>query len=93
MCSVWSLWGGKIAVELFYIISGFYIALILDNKYKDSIRLFYTNRLLKIFPTYWFICALSAGVLSLVLWLNVIPVYTEKWQSLNVSYEAVKTIV
>ena len=77
---------GKIAVELFFMMSGFYIALILDNKYKDSIRLFYSNRLLKIFPAYWFICIASATVLSIVLWFNLVPEYTEKWKALSAPY-------
>ncbi|MCT7568968.1 acyltransferase family protein [Aliarcobacter butzleri] len=47
--------GGAIAVELFFIISGFYMALILNEKYNtsDKIVVFYKNRFLKLFPIYW----------------------------------------
>lgn len=40
--------GGVIAVQAFYIISGFYMAMILTEKYigKNSYKLFITNRLL-----------------------------------------------
>jgi peptidoglycan/LPS O-acetylase OafA/YrhL len=47
--------GGLIAVQTFYIISGFYMTLILNEKYKtpDSYKLFITNRLLRLYPIYW----------------------------------------
>jgi len=50
-----TLWGGAIAVELFFIISGFYMALILNEKYNtpDKTMIFYKNRFLKLFPIYW----------------------------------------
>lgn len=52
------LWGGirfvkaGIAVEAFFIISGFYMALILSEKYlgNTGYRLFYINRFLRLFP-------------------------------------------
>lgn len=46
---------GPIAVQSFYIISGFYMALILNEKYtgKNSYKLFLTNRLLRLYPIYW----------------------------------------
>ena len=48
--------GGLIAVKAFYIISGFYMSLILNDKYigrTDSYKLFLSNRLLRLFPIYW----------------------------------------
>ncbi|MBI3510809.1 MAG: acyltransferase [Bacteroidetes bacterium] len=46
--------GGMVSVETFYIISGFYMAMILNEKYRTgSYRLFITNRFLRIFPLYW----------------------------------------
>lgn len=48
--------GGRVAVQAFYLISGFYMALILNEKYKagkGSYKLFLTNRFLRIFPAYW----------------------------------------
>lgn len=52
--------GGQIAVEIFFMISGFYMALILTEKYnkKSDYRLFISNRFLKIYPTYWLILIL-----------------------------------
>ncbi|MFK7695668.1 acyltransferase family protein [Paenibacillus sp. HJGM_3] len=52
--------GGIIAVQSFFMISGFYMALILNEKYKGpgSYKLFISNRFLKIFPAYWVVIAL-----------------------------------
>jgi peptidoglycan/LPS O-acetylase OafA/YrhL len=53
--------GGVIAVETFFIISGFYMSLILSGKYKgaDKYGLFITNRLLRLFPIYFVVLILS----------------------------------
>jgi len=53
------LTGGMIAVEAFFMISGFYMALILNQKYTGagSYSLFITNRFLKLFPIYWIVLA------------------------------------
>lgn len=52
--------GGQIAVEIFFMISGFYMALVLTEKYnkKSDYKLFISNRCLKIYPTYWLILIL-----------------------------------
>ena len=45
-----------LAVKTFFMISGFYMALILSEKYPrtpEGRRLFYTNRLLRIYPMYF----------------------------------------
>lgn len=47
-----SKWMGAEAVPAFFIISGFYMALILDGKYGDAWS-FYKSRLLRLFPLYW----------------------------------------
>lgn len=49
------------AVQAFYIISGFYMALILNEKYvgKGSFKLFISNRLLRLVPTYYIVAILS----------------------------------
>jgi len=64
------LWGGVVAVELFFIISGFYMALILNEKYNTpSMNItFYKNRFLKLFPIYWAILVLTVFV-SIASWL------------------------
>jgi peptidoglycan/LPS O-acetylase OafA/YrhL len=57
-----SLVGGQIAVQAFYIISGFYMSLILNEKYigvNNSYKLFISNRLLRLYPIYWTILLLT----------------------------------
>ncbi|HVT36273.1 MAG TPA: acyltransferase family protein, partial [Nevskiaceae bacterium] len=51
--------GGGLAVQSFFIISGFYMALVLEGKYADR-ALFYSNRLLRLAPTYFVMLVLSA---------------------------------
>ena len=53
--------GGQVAVEIFYMISGFYMALILNEKYigVGSYRKFIFSRFLRIFPIYWIILILA----------------------------------
>lgn len=54
--------GGQIAVQTFYIISGFYMAFILNEKYIDknnSYLLFISNRFLRLFPIYWTVLLLT----------------------------------
>ncbi|MCR4337625.1 MAG: acyltransferase, partial [Candidatus Omnitrophica bacterium] len=50
---------GSLAVEAFYIISGFYMALILNEKYSHSYWLFITNRILRIYPLYLLVAGLT----------------------------------
>ena len=59
---------GHMAVKLFYIISGFYMALVLREKYNGpgSARLFLGNRFLRLLPTYYLllllpVLAMAAG--------------------------------
>jgi peptidoglycan/LPS O-acetylase OafA/YrhL len=50
----WFLPDGRTAVQLFYVISGFYMALILNRKYtvrRGSTWLFYSNRFLRLWPS------------------------------------------
>ncbi|HXB39613.1 MAG TPA: acyltransferase [Bacteroidia bacterium] len=42
---------GKNSVALFYIISGFYMAMVLNSKYSNVLK-FYLNRFLRLWPTY-----------------------------------------
>ena len=44
----YTLLGGELAVEAFYIISGFYMSMILNEKYSSN-YLFYTNRALRLY--------------------------------------------
>ena len=55
------LMGGVVAVQAFYIISGFYMALILNTKYvgTGAYRVFIGNRFLRIYPIYWVVLILT----------------------------------
>lgn len=53
--------GGRLAVESFFMISGFYVALVLDRNYREA-RDFYVNRYLRLAPVYLVVAA--AGLLS-----------------------------
>lgn len=73
--------GASVAVQSFFLISGFYMALVLNEKYKGpgSYYLFITNRLLRLLPAYW-----------VVLVLTVVMIYSlrsfsaeEPWISYN----------
>lgn len=57
--------GSLLAVQSFYIISGFLIALVWDNKYKshpNGLFLFYTNRAARIYFLYWAVLGISIVV-------------------------------
>ncbi|GAB3576177.1 acyltransferase family protein [Hymenobacter daeguensis] len=59
--------GGDVAVEAFFMISGFYMALVLNGKYRPgAYGLFISNRLLRLYPVYWVVLLLT-GLVS-VLW-------------------------
>ena len=47
--------GGTTSVEIFFLVSGFYIALIIDKTYKSK-KLFYINRVLRLYPIYFIVC-------------------------------------
>lgn len=62
-----SIVGGQLAVQAFYIISGFYMTMILNEKYlkkEGSYKLFITNRFLRLYPIYWCVLILT------VIWLT-----------------------
>ena len=78
----WAVHGGAEAVQIFFMISGFYMALI-AGKY-DSKREFYASRFLRIYLPYYVVCigilAFSAAAgLSTGKWLQLSPYYT--WSS------------
>lgn len=61
------------AVQLFFIISGFYMALVLNEKYigkNNSLKLFFSNRFLKLFPAYWIILILTFLFLGILYLKN-----------------------
>ena len=56
--------GGDVSVQCFYVISGFFMSLILNEKYATSSQntLFYSNRLIRIFSVYWIFFVLALAV-------------------------------
>ena len=70
----WSAHNGLQSVEIFFLISGFYMALI-ASKY-DTAREFYASRFLRIYIPYWTI------LLGIVLACSAIGLATGKWLAL-----------
>lgn len=61
------------AVQAFFVVSGFYMALVLDGKYSDR-KLFYSNRLLRLAPAYF-----AMMVIALVALLAFEMTATATW--------------
>lgn len=70
------------AVTLFFMISGFYMALVMTERYTGSnrIRNFYSNRILRLYPTYFIALVLMLGV-EFYLNLSTGGEYTSAWQA------------
>ena len=54
-----TLMTGTAVVQAFFIVSGFYMGLVLDTTYANSTTSFYVNRLLRLLPTYLLVLTLS----------------------------------
>lgn len=81
--------GGKIAVQAFYIISGFYMSMILNEKYS-SYKLFITNRLLRLYPAYLtvLILVIMAGLAKFIFSgepTMVFECYANWWNQIDLS--------
>lgn len=59
--------GADIAVQTFYIVSGFYMGLVLTEKYS-RFSSYFTNRLLRLYPAYFVVLAATLAH-SLLRWL------------------------
>ena len=70
------------AVTLFFVISGFYMAMVLTEKYTGGNRLrhFYSNRILRLYPTYFISVALMIGV-QIYLHHKTRGGYVSAWQA------------
>jgi peptidoglycan/LPS O-acetylase OafA/YrhL len=75
--------GGTLAVQLFYVISGYLMSLILLSKSYDSLRAFYINRFLRLFPIYWMVAILT-GCVYLVLSTPSSQAFWSVYKSLGV---------
>ena len=69
--------GGRLAVQLFYVISGFLISYVLTatDNYQGATGKFYANRFLRLFPIYLAVAALTlmAHVMSCLLYTSPSP--------------------
>jgi len=72
----WASHDADHAVQIFFSISGFYMALILSGRYR-SLKEFYVSRWLRIFPPYY---AVLAGV---VIWSVIVGVLVNNWLALS----------
>jgi len=64
--------GGRLAVQLFYIISGFLISFILtEAKTYSSISAFYKNRLLRLFPAYFLVALGTLAMLYIATYFSI----------------------
>jgi peptidoglycan/LPS O-acetylase OafA/YrhL len=83
-----TLVGGYMAVQIFFIISGFYMAMVLNEKYKsDDYYLFISNRALRIYPIYWVVLGLTLmlSILSGILFDNwgKLTFYLDHWDQMT----------
>ncbi|QEQ97203.1 acyltransferase family protein [Neptunomonas concharum] len=85
------VWSGH-AVFAFFIISGFYVSLIINEKYNlldKGVKRFYYNRALRLYPAHWFVLVcyiflfLFTGVQSFIIgdfqekyWLGVFSIFS-----------------
>ena len=67
---------GDAAVQCFFAISGFYMALVLGERYGD-VRGFYFNRALRLFPTYWAVVLLTIVLAAIARQPNFIQAATQ----------------
>jgi peptidoglycan/LPS O-acetylase OafA/YrhL len=51
------------AVRIFFVLSGFYMALVLSQRYRQPWS-FYASRMLKLLPIYWLVSALTAVIVA-----------------------------
>ena len=79
---------GDTAVQSFYAVSGFYMALVLNEKYRpgsSTYSLFISNRFLRLFPVYATVVCLIlllAFAISFFSWAKELPFVTQ-WRLLD----------
>jgi peptidoglycan/LPS O-acetylase OafA/YrhL len=81
---IWTGTGGTASVQAFYMISGFYIAMILRGNYRGALMRFWANRALRLFPAY-----IVVMVLTLALRLAFSPDLIQMFRDLPTSAKAV----
>jgi len=83
---------GQTAVQSFYIISGFYMALILNEKYNDY-QHFIKNRFLRIYPAYWTVLLLSVGISVGSYLLGGKAFYLQPYLNNNLAFETISILI
>jgi peptidoglycan/LPS O-acetylase OafA/YrhL len=77
-----------IAVESFYAVSGFYMALVLSGKYspaKSTYWLFLTNRFSRLLPSYLIVLALTLALATVVhAHGDPLPEFMRRWTDLSI---------
>jgi peptidoglycan/LPS O-acetylase OafA/YrhL len=75
--------GGKLAVQAFFVISGFYMSLILHEKYPAGAGgtwLFYSNRFLRIYPIYWAVLSIPiVGFIALFCAEHLLTLFLNRY--------------
>lgn len=77
---------GDLCVTIFFVISGFYMAMVLSEKDSyNRLATFYSQRMLRLFPTYWAVLVISllAAILVTVNQRGWSALLTEKEQQLH----------
>ena len=57
--------GGFVGVDVFFVISGFLITMVANDRYANRPVAFLSNRFLRIYPTYWTCAAIGFAVVAL----------------------------
>ena len=86
--------GGGTAVQCFYILSGFFMTMILTEKYnqKGQVGLYYENRFLRLFSVYWIFLALNIALSALNHFVHhsgTLSRWIESWHHLTLIDTAV----
>jgi len=71
--------GAIMAVRAFFLISGFYMALVLNGKYRNAIGSFYKNRIYRLYPLYLLILVITLVIYPFLLGISRI---SENWGAL-----------
>jgi peptidoglycan/LPS O-acetylase OafA/YrhL len=74
------------AVTSFFMISGFYMGLILETKYGSNIRVFYLSRFLRIYPLYYLTLVFALSLLAVASlwqgnWADRLAFYAYAWET------------
>lgn len=77
---------GDIAVQLFFIISGFYMTEILNTKYRNHTAAFYKNRFFRLYPIY--ICVLVLVLAFGFVASSLLKVSLNNWDSIANYYNS-----